>query len=681
MHDPFQRSYLRRRTLREPTLLTMKHKLLIVFLLGIFSLVNQEVSGQGASARTEATQSFCGTTGAFTVTPEIGCAPMTVNVKNLVPKPESLTYAFRFDRNQNSPPNVSETTQDSTFTYQAPGVYTILQYGSVKDVAGFSLCKDVTVKETRGPKGELITCPNGKARVTLGDDPVTKAYDAVTINWGDGKTQNVNLKTNTTAFFEHTYASASNVPAITLKGSYTNSVCSAESNTTTLTASAVQSLASIRIRSVEMPASGDAKVIYDGMEGIETKVYMAQGKGDFSYTNQSGQTGGAQSATVAQLDPKVVYRFQLWSTDICGNVVKSPIVSSIVIRQGGLSLDEIISLEWESEPNTNGLAEYQLKRNDAVIFNTPDMLSYEDTDVKCGNTYQYEIVAIVENDVRSYSAPISLAPKTSEPGDITNAQVTVMDDNTISTKVELSGEGLTSAYNLIVERALLGSTNFELVSPADNQSLQWDDTNVNTSQNSYCYRFQYENACKMKSPSFSTPVCSILLSNNAPDIVWNPEPPFISTIETYNLQQVDQSGNVIDETPKGLSTSHTLDLASQSEFGYRIEARSSDGNFTSLSNLLNFRSEAILLVPDAFTPNGDAYNERFEVKAYFIKDFKMSVFSRWGEVIYHSEDIAEGWDGNVKTGKAPGGYYLYKIEATNATGQTVVKNGSFLLIR
>lgn len=664
----------------EPTLLTMKHKLLTLFLFSIFSLVIQEVSGQGAGARTGATQSFCGTTGAFTVTPEVGCAPMTVNVKNLVPKPESLTYAFRFDRSQNSPPNISETTQDSTFTYQEPGTYTILQYGSVKDVAGFSLCKDVTVKETRGPQAELVTCPNGKVRVTLGDDPITKAYDVVTINWGDGRTQNVNLKTNSTAFFEHTYASGNSVPAITLKGSYTNSVCTTESNSTTLAADAPQSLAGIRIRSVEMPASnGDAKLIYDGMEGIETKVYIARGNGEFIYTNQSGQTGGAQSATVPQLDPKVVYRFQLWSTDICGNVIKSPIVSSIAIKQGSLSLDEIISLEWESEPNTNGLVEYQLKRNGAVIFNTSDKLSYEDTDVKCGNTYQYEIVAIVENDVRSYSAPISLEPKTSSPGDIASALVTVKDDNTIATRVELSGEGLTSTYNLIVERAVLGSSNFELVSPAGNQSLQWDDTNVSASQNSYCYRFQYENACKMKSPSFSTPVCSILLTTNTPDIVWTPDPPFTGTIETYSLQQVDEGGNVIDAMPKGLSTSHTLDLASQSEFGYRIEAKS--GNFTSLSNLLNFRSEAILLVPDAFTPNGDAYNERFEVKGYFIKDFKMSVFSRWGEVIYHTDDIAEGWDGNVKTGKAPGGYYLYKIEATNATGQTMVKNGSFLLIR
>ncbi|MCF0072504.1 gliding motility-associated C-terminal domain-containing protein [Dyadobacter sp. CY261] len=657
----------------------MKHKLLILFLLSIFSLAQLEVSGQESTARTAATQSFCGSTGGFNVMPAEGCAPLTVNVKNLVPKPESLTYAFRFDRNQNTPPNTSETTQDSTFTYQIPGTYTILQYGSANGT-GFSQCKDVVVKETRGPNAEIIACQNGKVRLTIASDDISKAYDAIEINWGDGAKQSVNIKTSTTAYFDHTYAGAR--PAITLRGTYTNGQCSTSTNTTTLDANTPPpSLEAIRILNVSMPASGDAKVIYEGIEGVETKLYIAKGDGDLTFTNKSGQTGGTQSASVPLLDPKVVYRFQLWSTDICGNIIKSPIVSSMTIKQGGLSLDEIIALEWENEPNTAGLVEYQLKRNGAVIFTTADKRSFEDTDVKCGNTYQYEIVAIVENDVRSYSAPISLDPKTSAPADINNAVVTVKDENTIGTKVELSGEGLTSSYNLIVERALLGSTSFEIVSPANNQSLQWDDANVSTSRNSYCYRFQYENACKLKSPSFSAPVCSILLTTNTPNIVWNPDAPFINPVESYDLQQVDEPGNLINVIPKGLSTSHTLDLASQSDFGYRIEAKSPGGNFTSLSNVLNFRSEAILLIPDAFTPNGDSYNERFEVKAYFVKDFSMSVFSRWGEVIFHSTDIAEGWDGNVKTGKAPGGYYLYKIEATNSSGQTVVKNGSFLLIR
>ena len=307
---------------------------------------------------------------------------MQVSITNQMTNAESVTYSYTFDKNSTSPPREADRSYVLTHTYNTPGTYTILQYGSIKDVGGFSLCKDVTVKETRGPSAELVTCPNGKVRVTLGDDAVTKAYDAVTINWGDGKTQNVNLKTNTAAFFEHTYTSGGSIPAITLKGSYTNSVCNAEANTTTLTASTQQSLAGVRIRSVEMPANGNAKIIYDGIEGIETKVYIAKGDGDFIFTNQTGQTGGAQSASVPLLDPKVVYRFQLWSTDICGNVVKSPIVSSIALKQGGLSLDEIISLEWENEPNTERLVEYQLKRNGAVIFTTSDKRSYEDTYVK-----------------------------------------------------------------------------------------------------------------------------------------------------------------------------------------------------------------------------------------------------------------------------------------------------------
>jgi gliding motility-associated-like protein len=144
---------------------------------------------------------------------------------------------------------------------------------------------------------------------------------------------------------------------------------------------------------------------------------------------------------------------------------------------------------------------------------------------------------------------------------------------------------------------------------------------------------------------------------------------------------MDDKGNIQDAIPKQLGTSHTLDLSSQSAFSFRVKASSGNGNFTSFSNILNFRSEAIILVPDAFTPNGDAYNERFEVKGYFISDFKMSVFNRWGEVVFQSNNIAEGWDGRIKEEKAPGGYYLYKIEALASSGDKVVKNGSFLLIR
>jgi gliding motility-associated-like protein len=646
----------------------MNIKLLIAFLLGTFLLFQKDAFGQG----------FCGNTGGFTVNPSQGCAPLTVTIKNQVAKAENISYAYNFNRAQTTVPDIKETTQDSSHTYNLAGTYTILQFGSAGGT-GFSQCKDVKVLETRAPTANVTVCKSGKVQLDMVLDSISEAYDFIEINWGDG-TQVWNWDKGKGSVF-HNYAGAGPWPPVKLTGKYTNGQCAQSTSTSTISGKSSQSLASVRIRNVEMLSSGDVKLIYEGMDGIPTEVLIDKGDGQFVSTGKKGQSAGPQAVTVNGLNPQQIYRFKLSSKDICDDMIESPIVSSLIIREGSFSLDEIISVAWEHYPNTDQLIEYQLKRDGAVVFTSSDQLSYLDKDVKCGNTYKYEIVAIIENDVRSYSSFINIEPKSSAPGVINTASVMVEDDNTITTKVEVSGEGLTSTYNLIVERALLGATDFQPISPADNQTLQFQDTNVNTAENSYCYRFAYENACKLKSPDYNTPVCSILLKTNTPEIVWNADAPFTDAVGSYDLLQMDDKGNIQDAIPKQLGTSHTLDLSSQSAFSFRVKASSGNGNFTSFSNILNFRSEAIILVPDAFTPNGDAYNERFEVKGYFISDFKMSVFNRWGEVVFQSNSIAEGWDGRIKEEKAPGGYYLYKIEALASSGDKVVKNGSFLLIR
>jgi gliding motility-associated-like protein len=649
----------------------MKINLLILFLLSAFSILNKDIQAQ----------SFCGTTGKFQVTPEEGCAPLTVNITNEMTNAESVTYSYNFDKNSISPPAKADQSYDLSHVYNTPGTYTIVQYGSIKDVGGFSLCKEVIVKENRAPKGELMTCNNGQVRLTLVNDSISHAYDAIEINWGDGKSQSVNIKNGGALFYDHKYANPGSIPAITIQGKYAAGNCSQTLKTTLSKETAPQSLAKIRVRSVEMLASGEAKVLYDGMEGIQTEIWIDKGDGQFVSTGKGGTSAGAQSATIPNLDPKLIYRFKLRSKNFCENLIDSPIVSSLVLKEGLVSLDEIILVSWEHYPNTDSLLQYQLKRDGSVIFTSTDQLSYLDSDVKCGNTYQYEIVAVIKNDVRSYSTPFSLSPKSSAPEIITSSSVTVKDAQTITTQVAVSGEGLTSSYNLVVERAVLGSQDFQQISLPQNQSLLFDDLDVNTSENSYCYRFNYENACKLRAPAFSAPVCSILLRNNVTDVIWNADSPFSGGVGSYDLIQMDAAHAVQDEIPKQLETVHALNIESQSAFSFQIKAQSADGNMLSYSNILDLRRDPVLLVPDAFTPNGDAYNERFEVKAYFVSQFNMSVFTRWGEVVFQTNDVANGWDGNIKDGKAPGGYYLYKIEMTDILGKSISKNGSFLLIR
>ncbi|WP_084165771.1 T9SS type B sorting domain-containing protein [Dyadobacter crusticola] len=646
----------------------MNFRQLIAFVLGLFLAPSYQVSGQ----------SFCGNTGGFSITPSEGCAPLTVTLKNKVAKAENVTYAYNFDRAQTSAPGQSESTSDSTYTYNLPGTYTILQYGSANGT-GFSQCADVVVKETRAPNAELIRCTNGKVRLTLIDDSISNAYDAIIVDWGDGSSQSLSPKSSS-LYLDHNYASNSTRP-ITLKGSYRNADCQQKMGVKTLTGTTPQPLARIQIKSVEMLESGEARILFEGMEGINTEVLIDHGDGQFISTGKTSQTGGTQVATISGLDPKKLYRFKLSSMNICDELVSSPVVSSMQIQEAALALDEIISLSWQNLPNTENLTMYQLKRNGSIIFSSATELSYSDTDVTCGNTYKYEIVAIIENDIRSYSAPVTLEPKTSVPGVINRASVTVQDNRTIATQVALSGEGLTSSYDLVIERALLGSSAFQQVSAPNNQSLQFFDTNVDPTAASYCYRFRYENACNQKSPDFSSPVCSILLSSKAPEIVWSAESPFTEAVSSYDLHQLDEQGNIQAIISKELSTAHILDLSKQSSYSYRVEAQSANGSMTSYSNILQFRSEPIILVPDAFTPNGDTHNERFEIKGYFISKFEMSIFDRWGEVVYHTSDLSGSWDGKVNSKEAAGGYYIYQINATDNSGQKLERKGSFLLIR
>ncbi len=44
-----------------------------------------------------------------------------------------------------------------------------------------------------------------------------------------------------------------------------------------------------------------------------------------------------------------------------------------------------------------------------------------------------------------------------------------------------------------------------------------------------------------------------------------------------------------------------------------------------------------------------------------ISSFQMYIFNRWGQMVFESNDISNGWDGKIKGEDAPAGTYVYKI--------------------
>jgi gliding motility-associated-like protein len=67
-------------------------------------------------------------------------------------------------------------------------------------------------------------------------------------------------------------------------------------------------------------------------------------------------------------------------------------------------------------------------------------------------------------------------------------------------------------------------------------------------------------------------------------------------------------------------------------------------------------------IPNAFTPNGDDENDVFLPKGINIEEFHMLIFNRWGEQLFESYELENGWDGIYQGENCPIGVYVYLIE-------------------
>ena len=88
-----------------------------------------------------------------------------------------------------------------------------------------------------------------------------------------------------------------------------------------------------------------------------------------------------------------------------------------------------------------------------------------------------------------------------------------------------------------------------------------------------------------------------------------------------------------------------------------------------------------LFVPNAFSPNGDGQNDLFLVKGNCVENFYMTIFDRWGNKLFESQNINDGWDGTYKDHPMNTGTYVYYLKATMFDKSTVEKKGTMALVR
>lgn len=69
--------------------------------------------------------------------------------------------------------------------------------------------------------------------------------------------------------------------------------------------------------------------------------------------------------------------------------------------------------------------------------------------------------------------------------------------------------------------------------------------------------------------------------------------------------------------------------------------------------------EAVVLIPNVFTPNGDGINDVFKINSSGLKTLTCAIYDRWGLKMYEWDGLNGYWDGATKSGLAPDGTYFY----------------------
>lgn len=91
--------------------------------------------------------------------------------------------------------------------------------------------------------------------------------------------------------------------------------------------------------------------------------------------------------------------------------------------------------------------------------------------------------------------------------------------------------------------------------------------------------------------------------------------------------------------------------------------------------------EKPVAVPSAFTPNGDGENDILYVRGGPVVNLNFTVFNEWGNVVFHTNNQSEGWNGKYRGQKQPNGTYVYTVTGETKSGDPIDLVGEVNILR
>jgi gliding motility-associated-like protein len=102
-----------------------------------------------------------------------------------------------------------------------------------------------------------------------------------------------------------------------------------------------------------------------------------------------------------------------------------------------------------------------------------------------------------------------------------------------------------------------------------------------------------------------------------------------------------------------------------------------------ITKLITIYPEIIIYMPNAFTPDNNQLNDVWlpSIVGIPAEGFEISIFDRWGKIVYTTNEITKGWDGRINGTVAPIGVYVWVMHYLDPTGKEYKRRGNVTLLR